>query len=321
MKKKCKAVFMCILMAVIVLLEPVSYAMAGRASGDTDSVPRLNSESLEFETQKFNDLFGLIDTPEENCIKYLKFGHLRIPNVDYSLYDLVCDFEFKTLSDGNIITSTYSYSIDLDFTFLDRIGEVFDFFDSFDFVNTYEGFDNSDKYYVHVFNYGKLLENADGFEKCSIKGYPFCYSYNTVISQADFYFVRKSDGKESSKTRYKFTWDSDFWLQKCTKISKFEIVSSGSELDTNQFSENINGVNGLINGEDDYGLKDMLKFFTEIPSSLIALIVGFIEIVTYIGLLFQAAFPFISPEVFMFFSTFILFTIVFSIYKAVVSIL
>ena len=93
MKKKCKVVVMCILMAVAVLLEPASYAMADDASINDlfDEADEISSELMdsefEFILKDFFDWFGIASKPEENCITQFHISH-KYPDADYSLYNL-----------------------------------------------------------------------------------------------------------------------------------------------------------------------------------------------------------------------------------------
>ena len=94
---------------------PVTFFVSGDTSDRYDGTPFLNSSEIKFEKKDFFDWFGFKDIPEENCITELVLAHRRTNGTDYSLYNLVCDFELKTMGTGeDVITSTYTYTIDME---------------------------------------------------------------------------------------------------------------------------------------------------------------------------------------------------------------
>lgn len=323
MKRKCKLFLVCFLMAAAVLLEPVSYVLADETtSGETNErtiFPHVLGSEVEFVKKDFFDWFGLADIPKENVIQKIVVTHSSNEYIDYSLYDLVCDFELKTLNnDGSITTSLYSHVIDLDNFMFKTLFEDATSLDVFRILNNH--YDVCTKEFIHEFDYEKIVENADGFIKKNVSGKKIYYTYNTVISQLDLYFVCKSDGEVGRVRRFKFTWDSDFWLQKCTKIEFLWYAAEEDYEKPIDSVENIDGVDGFsTDNDEEFIWKDILTFFKDLPSSLIALIVGFIEIVGYIAKLFSTVFPFIPPVIFYFFAGFILLTILIAIYKLVLS--
>ena len=139
--------------------------------------------------------------------------------------------------------------------------------------------------------------NAEGFKERSVTGKKNYYTYNTVISQADFYFVRKSDGEKGLARRFIYTWDSNFYLQKCIGISYYWYDhGSGAEKEVNVI-ENNNGVYATEEEEKSV-LALIAEFIADLPLVLVTLVVGFVEVVLNIAGLFQMAFPFLPPVVF-----------------------
>ena len=300
MRNKWKVLVICLLMAAVVLLEPVSYVRADDTLTEsteegydrTIGIPRLNSSEVKFEKKYFWDWFGLKNIPEENCIEELVLIHLNLENVDYSLYDLVCDFELKTMGTGEeVLTSTYSYNIDFSHYIIGwTLGNV-DLLGDIVVTNHVDfGYDT----FNHFFNYRNIVSNAEGFQERDITGKGKYYTYNTVISQADFYFVRKSDGEKGEARRFTFTWDSDFWMQKCTKID-FSWYDHETEIEKEiDFVEDLNGVDG-------YG--DEVSFDEEILNTImnIPLVVGrfLTGLLNFLGgnfsILLHCVFPFFPP--------------------------
>lgn len=320
MKNKWKSVLICFLMAAVVLLEPVSYALADDTQGesnDRNDMPGIYYSRLEIEKKSFFDWFGLKDIPEENVIEKIVFTHRDIERFDYSLYDLICDFEFKTLNDdGSITTSFYSENINFNFYLL---GTIWDDLTSIDLFNTVNSFyDLGTKEFIHQFNYKNLIKNAEGFEERSIEGTFFDKTYNTVVSRLDFYFVRKSDGKRGIGRSFVFTWDSDFWKQLCTKID-FSFYSPEDGSVTNVESvESESGVNGYSTYEDDEFIwKDILVFFTDLPAAIIAFLTGFINLTDSLKELIFVVFPFIPPGFVIVLMLMIAFILIIALYKLV----
>ena len=322
MKSKWKFLLICFLMAAVFMLEPVSYVLAdettsGESYDRTHSVPRLNSSDVEFTIKKFFDWFGLAKVPEENVFKEFVLSHRKSEYIDYSLYDLVCEFEFKTMGGGNtIITSNYSYTIDFEYCETNWSDDHISVDDNF--VYNYSKKKDGENYFFHEFIYKNIVKNADGFQERNVSGKDNYYTYNTVISQVDFYFVRKSDGERGQTRRYVFEWDSNFWLQKCVGISFFW-YDHDSGIDKEIFdNENMNGIYGTQE-EEDSAWNLLLEMLVDAPLILTALFTGIIEIVVYLSGLFHAVFPFIPKVVFTIFGAIILLTIFIAILKIVFS--
>lgn len=318
MKRKCKLFLICFLMAAAVLLEPVSYVLADETSNVSNDylngVPQLVSPEIEFTIKDFFDLFGLLKTPKENIFKEFVLCHGIQDDLDYSLYDLVCDFELKAMDDdGNIITSTYSYTIDFlysDSWSSDRIS-----------VDDNLVYNYTTNIFNHEFIYKNIIKNADGYQERDLSGWWSNYcTFNTVISQADFYFVRKSDNEKGLACRFVFNWDSDFYLQKCVGISYFWYdLDSGTIKEIENKQDN----NGIYASEEDVKstLSVIAGFIADLPAVLVALVVGFARIIVHISGLFSAVFPFIPPIVFYIFGCIIFITILIAVYKIVASLL
>lgn len=292
MKYRLKLLFMVFAVITSVFISPVSFVRADETSGENyerNSFPRLNSSEVMFEKKEFFDWFGLKDLPEENCIEELILAHRKTNGTDYTLYNLVCDFELKTMGIGEeVTTSNYTYTIDM---------ESYEkgFFD-----NLLVRFNLKDDYYDHAFDYFEIVRNAEGFQERDITGKEKYYTYNTVISQADFYFVRKSDGEKGQARRFTFTWDSDFWLQKCTKI-EFSWYDHETEIEKEISSvESETGVDGFSTNTTDSYLDietsvwdGIIGFFVDLPAAVIAFIKGFVDVIGSLTNLILVVFPFL----------------------------
>ena len=297
MKSRCKLLFLSFILMAAIFMEPVTYVLADDTTTETTeegydrtiSVPRLNSSEVKFEKKNFFDWFGFRDVPEENCIEEFILAHRKLQNVDYTLYNLVCDFELKAMGSGeSVTTSTYSYTID--FSEYEQ-----GFFDSL-----LVQFNLKEDYFEHVFDYFEIVRNAEGFLERDITGKEKYYTYNTVISRADFYFVRKSDGEKGEVRRFIFTWDSNFWLQKCTKID-FSWYDHATEIQKEIGTvESESGVDGYSSNTTDSYLDlevsvwdSILGFFTDLPAAIIAFLTGFVALMDSIKELILVVFPFI----------------------------
>lgn len=316
MKIRCKLLFICFALVAAILSEPVSLVRANdTTSGETsdryNGAPYINSSEIKFEKKDFFNWFGLKNIPEENCIEELILAHRKSANIDYSLYNLVCDFELKTLGTGeDVTTSTYTYTIDManyETGFVDGLLVRFNL---------------KEDYFEHAFNYFEIVRNAEGFKERDLTGKEKFYTYNTVISQADFYFVRKSDGEAGRVRRFKFTWDSDFWLQKCTKIEFFWYALEEDYEKPVDSVESENGLNGFSTNTTDSFLDlegsawdEILGFFTDLPAAIIAFFTGFLELTDLLTELILVVFPFIPAGIVFVFIMMIYFVLIFGVCK------
>lgn len=313
-----KSLFISFAFIIGVLLSPVSIVSAAEVestgeSTDRNYFPRLNSSEIKFEKKDFFGWFGLKDIPEENCIEELVLAHRKSSGTDYSLYNLVCDFELKTIgNEEEITTSNYSYVIDME-------NYEKGFFDSL-----LVRFNLKEDYFEHAFNYFEIVRNAEGFQSRDLTGKEKYYTYNTVISKADFYFVRKSDNEIGQARRFVFTWDSNFWLQKCTKID-FSWYDHETEIEKEISSvENQNGLDGFTSNTTDSYLDlevsvwdSILGFFVDLPAAIIAFITGFVNVIGSLSDLFLVVFPFLPGGIVTVLILMIFFFLLVAIYKLV----
>ena len=316
MKYRWKLLFMVFAVVAAVFIEPVSYVRADETSGenyDRTSFPRLNSSEVLFEKKEFFDWFGFKELPEENCIQELILAHRKNTGTDYSLYNLVCDFELKTMGIGEeVYTSDYTYIIDME-------NYEKGFFDSL-----LVRFNLKEDYFEHAFDYFEIVRNADGFKERDITGKEKYFTYNTVISQADFYFVRKSDGEQGEARRFTFTWDSNFWLQKCTKI-EFSWYDHETEIEKEISSvESETGVDGFTSNTTDSYLDietsvwdEILGFFVDLPAAIIAFITGFVNVIGSLSDLILVVFPFVQAGIVNVLILMIFFFLLIALYKLI----
>lgn len=282
----------------------------------TRHIPKVISSEVKFNLKQSFDWFGLVDVPKENIIEEFVLVHQKAEELDYSLYYLVCDFELKTKTeDGFIATTNFQHKIDFDSyeeSFLDNVLVFFKLKDDF---------------YEHVFNYRELLEHAEFFEAQEVNTKGDCI-YNTVLSQADFYYVRKSDNAEGQKRRYTFTWDENFWSQTCKKI---EFAWVAIEAETGEeivkvigTNESETGVEGYSSNADSYlGIEEetllsqLSKYVVAIPTAVVTFMSklgGFIKVLSD---LFKVVFPFIPSVIIDAFFAFMCFGIVVAIWNLV----
>lgn len=87
---------------------------------------------------------------------------------------------------------------------------------------------------------------------------------------------------------------------------------------------NENGVDGYSSNTtdsflniDEFSWTDILWLLADIPAAIVAIVLGFFEIIASISGLFQAIFPFIPAVVFDIFVVFILLTLCIAVWKMV----
>lgn len=317
-----KVFILCVALVVVSTLAPVKYALADDAvaseesSSRADVIPRINSSEVKFEKKSFFDWFGLKDIPEETIIEEFVLAHLKLEYVDYSLYVLQCDFELKTqLDDGTIVTSNCSYPIDISEYESGLVDSVLIYFNL------------KDDYFKQVFDYREIVKNAEGFWEYDVTG-KGNYTYNTVISQADFYFVRKVDNVKGDSRRFKFTWSEDFKKQLCTKISfswyrfptdeneeiEKEIGSQESESGLDGFTTNTtDSYLGLDNSVWD----QLISLTVGVPAAVIAFVTGFLSISSLLQELISVVFPFLPGSICGILVFLLYFILIWGIYKFV----
>lgn len=321
MKNKWKIVMIFFLIAAVFFLEPVSYVLADNGEGVYNTeIPYLQGLKVELERNDGWKVFdgiltGLID--RQRSIGFVNFEFNKLSSVDYSLYELVYDYELKSLlDDGTIVLHEYQNITEID-------------------KDSSPGFLNNllislsikDDYFVQRFSYLGLIKQSPYFqEKLSQEGMVFVKglnSYNTVISKVECYLREKSTGNYGLVSRFIFTWDSNFWLQKCNGIT-YELFASdtGEIIQTDGITDPLFAGSFSSDGDDSIFSKipilgDIREFLFDVPSALVALVLGFVEVVEHIGGLFQAVFPFIPPVLFKVFGIFIFLTFIIAAYKMV----
>lgn len=317
-----KCILSVLMILIMVFLCPAARVLADETQGesnDRNDMPGLYYSRLDIEKKSFFDWFGLKDIPEENVIEKIVFTHRDIERFDYSLYDLVCDFEFKTLNDdGSITTSFYSETINFKFYILSNTLEYIFTTDFFDVVDNY--YDVGTKEFIHQFNYKNLIKNADGFKERSIKGTLLDKTYNTVVSRVDFYFVRKSDGKRGIGRRFVFTWDSDFWKQLCTKVDfSFYSPDDGSVKDIDSVESEF-GVDGFDTDPESASDNLFVKFLDYVlflPEILYIVVSNVINFFTKFSDLMEMVFPFFPGWLFNVFGALIVFGLLIGLWKLI----
>lgn len=298
MRNRWKVLCKCLVLLAAVLLEPVSYARAEDEGTFDSNIPYLQGIEVEFSHTNGFQWGKIYDWLKmHKIIKSVDFQFDKISGVDYSKYDLVFDFELISLLE-NGETSTYQ------FTHVSDISESREpgFFD-----NILISLSIKNDYLKQSFVWSWLLSNAPDFQQkteSSLAVLKDLNTYNTVLSKVDCYLREKSSGNYGLKYRFSFTWDSDFWMQKCLGISCELIVPNTEEvLDSDSIQSSI-FVDGFDSDGDNQGreflalFSRLYDFLIDVPSAIVAIISGFYNLVVLIASLFKVTFPFIPGLVF-----------------------
>lgn len=319
--RKFHFLFVGLILFIVLFLYPVQYAFADdNTSSEIEEeysrmfTPKVLDSELKFNKKSFFSWFGLKDIPEETIIEELVFAH-SIGN--YDAYYFVAEFELKTqLDDGSIVTTVYTApSIDLS-------QYSSGFWDSI-----LVSLNLKDDYYQHVFDYRELVKNAEGFKEYDVTG-KGNYTYNTVISQADFYFIDKEGTGKYDSRRYKFTWDEDFTMQLCTKISfswyRFpteEAEGYEKEIDSVESNTGVDGYSTNVNdsylGLDNSAWEQLIELMAGVPAAVIAFVVGFLNIMSGFSELLNIVFPFVPGSICTLFVFMLFFGVIWGILKFV----
>lgn len=73
--------------------------------------------------------------------------------------------------------------------------------------------------YEFYFDYPSLIAQAPAFQQKKV-GISNTYTYNTVVSSAEFYYVDLGTGEITNLNHYDLVWDSDLWNQECVGVGK-----------------------------------------------------------------------------------------------------
>jgi len=312
-----KIFLLCFILLTGSVLVPVNYAAAADEDDENSRnyTPKVLDSEIKFNKKNFFEWFGLRkNIPEENIIEELVFAHSK---GNYDDYYFKVDFELKTqLDDGSIVTTLYSFRpIDLS----EYSSGVID--------NILVSLKLKDEFYEHVFDYREIVKNAEGFQEYDVTG-KGNFTYNTVISQADFYFIDKADGTKYDSRRIKFTWDEDLTMQLCTKISFswYRFPTEDSEAIEKEIGsqESVSGVDGFTsNGTDSYlGLDksvwdDLLNLTVGVPAAVIAFVVGFFDVTVSLKGLIAVIFPFLPGAVCSAMVFLLIFSVIWGVFKIV----
>lgn len=322
--RKFQFLFFGFILAIVLFSDPLQYAFADdTTSSETEEyfrtfTPKVLDSELKFNKKTFFSWFGLKDIPEETIIEELVFVH-SIDN--YDDYYFVAEFELKTqLEDGSVVTSVYTAPyIDLAQYSSGILDSILD--------SILVSLKLKDDYYQHVFDYRELVKNAEGFKEYDVTG-KGNYTYNTVISQADFYFIDKEGTGKYDSRRYKFTWDEDFTMQLCTKISfswyRFpteEAEGYEKEIDSVESNTGVDGYSTNVNdsylGLDNSAWEQLIELMAGVPAAVIAFVVGFLNIMSGFSELLNIVFPFVPGSICTLFVFMLFFGVIWGIFKFV----
>lgn len=293
MRNRIKIYVICMMLLVAVFLEPVLVVKAEESDSSYSSdVPYLVGIEVELgRSDSANEygIFGFLDKQRE--IYDLVFTFDRLSSVDYSLYELVFDFELKSLLDDGTV-SNHCFTKVCDFGDSNSPG----FFDSILISLSIK-----DDYFKQEFLYVPLLKYSSDFKYIGSVMYP---QYNTVISSVDCYLREKSTGNIGLKSRFKFTWDSNFYNQLCNSIT-YELVlpDSDSILETDGIKNDIFAGSFSSDGDNEQAewlalIAAISGFLVNIPSAIVSFVEGFFSFANSIPELFSAIFPFVPAVVF-----------------------
>lgn len=305
MRNKWKVLVMCLVMAAVVLLEPVSYARAEEGTY-SEEVPYMNGISVDlirFDLNPFNYIFA--ETNKQSHIKRIEFRYGKQSNINYSEYEFVFDFDLKTqLEDGTLVDTEYRYVIDGDSDegTVSQLDSILIFFDL------------KDDYFSWSFTYEDLVMKS-----------PFCEvkkdllqqkSYNTVVSGVDCYIRSKKDLNYGLISRFDFTWYEDFYMQNCSKIS-YELVNPISDdvlfsdfVEHHKFAASLNSDGNNLYYDISSEINRIIGFTLDIPSLIIELVKGFYKLGSSLPELMKAVFPFIPGFIFDFFGIIVFLSII-----------
>lgn len=298
MRNKWKVLVVYLVMAVVIFLEPVSHVRADEGTYSSE-IPYLQGIDVELERNDGWKVFdgiltGMVD--KQRSIGFINFKFDNLSAVDYTKYELVFDFELKSLlDDGSIAVYQHQHVNDID---EDNSPGFFN--------NLLISLTIKDDFFTQNFSYPGILNQSPYYqEKVTGSGLAFIKglnSYNTVISKVDCYLREKSTGNFGLKSRFTFTWDSDFWCQLCNSIT-YELVfpESGEILDSKNNSDVLfagsldsDGDDGFINNIPVLG--DIYAFITDVPAAIIAFFTGFLGFVDVFKELILVVFPFLPGE-------------------------
>ena len=347
--KKIRYIAVVLVLLVSVLLGPVESvqaAVAGSMTGERfvksrsggsmtgfgsrDEFPVVTDFSVDFDKRQmfsfvnFSDWFNTWET-----IEGIEFKHKELASIDYSQYYLVCDIVLiSKMEDGTLKYTNFS----------DRVGFVNDSDGLLSGVSSWV--DSWDGYYNHYFDYSDIMQKRrrsiindriigqDGLLGGDI------YTYNSVVSSMDFYFVRISDGKCGKALRCQFTWEEDFYAQELVGIDYYyhnvgdDTGAEDPEGGAPEGEEPENPEGGDDDSKepakpkDDWHDEDNLldkfgSFLKDIPEMFWAILVGVIAFVTVIVELISVLFPYIPGVIWFAFGGLLVLSIGMSIWKLI----
>lgn len=295
MRNKWKVLVMCLVMAAVVLLEPVSYVRAEDVY--SEDMPYLVGLNFNMMVNSESNRDVVLDTVmKSKTVDYFIFKFDELEDVNYSNFEIVFDITLKSqLADGTVTTHNRRKIFDV--VSSSNPGAFEDFLM---FVGL------KDSYYQFSMAFDSLVRlspDCIASEKWVGDNLNFTakkvYEYNTVVTRVDCFLRQKLTGKHGLISRFDLTWDSDFLKSLCTNVT-YELVEpvTGEVLDSGT-NENLNGAYGYDSDGDNLDhearsvLSDIIEFFTDVPTAIVALVTGFFRFGDVLKELILVVFPFL----------------------------
>lgn len=311
------AIFFLLLLPVLCCSPAEQTAYAGRATVEEDgerdggsiSFGEQSGGSLSFTSFTLDEesktiWYGWLSFEKVNVINGLQFNYRPVVSGSPSDYYLCCKFNLKSqLEDGSFVDYEVTKNVD---------------------ISTYEFY----------FDYPSLIARAPAFEKKKV-GVSNTYTYNTVVSSAEFYYVDLATAETGPIYHYDLVWDSDLWAQDCVGISK---RTSGAEATPTPTPTPAPTPTAAPDAtvtptpiptptptptpipkwyDTDSLMDDFGGYLTELPSTLHAVIKGILAVVTLFMQLATMLFPFMPGVFFPFFSFLLIFSILLGIWRII----
>lgn len=281
----------------ILLIQPVSAVYAGEYSTE---VPYLEGIEFNMQANDLEDRGGLDLFMKNKNISDFIFTFPQLDGIEYENYDVVFDMVLKSkLEDESITTHAYSTSFDVNST---KPG----FWD-----DLLMGLGFKDDYFSVTMDFGALVQNSPDVIAKEKTAYDSStgltqtkYVYNTVITQIDIYLRDKSTGNYGLVSRFKLSWDVNFYWALCTNITYELVDPAAGEIKESGSISNASGAYGYDSTGDNttnelWALASNIAYFlTDIPGAIVALVTGFYGFATEISGLFAAVFPFLPGIIF-----------------------
>lgn len=314
-----RILFAAFVMITVLLLLPVSSVLAEETGGMySEDVPYLQGIDVELERNDGWKVFdgiltGTVD--RQRSIGFINFKFDNLSVVDYTKYELVFDFELKSLlDDGSIAVYQHQHVNDID----EDNSPGF-------FYNLLISLSIKDDYFTQNFSYPGILNQSPYYqEKVTGSGLAFVKglnSYNTIISRVDCFLKEKATGNIGLVSRFDFTWDFNFWDQCCTGISYKLIVPGTEDILSSQETQDSIFAGGLSSEgtswfQDIQGAMSRFgEFIIDLPEVMYVLITNVYNVSAKLSELMKVVFPFFPSVILSAIAVLLIFSIIVAVWK------